>query len=45
MRFSQTPIEYKRPPPTLGQHTEEVLRGLLGKSDEDIAALRAGDIL
>jgi crotonobetainyl-CoA:carnitine CoA-transferase CaiB-like acyl-CoA transferase len=45
MRFSQTPIEYKRPPPTLGQHTEEVLRGLLGKSDEDIAALRAGDTL
>ncbi len=45
MRFSQTPVEYKRPPPTLGQHTEEVLRGLLGKSDEDIAALRAGDIL
>jgi crotonobetainyl-CoA:carnitine CoA-transferase CaiB-like acyl-CoA transferase len=29
-----------RPPPTLGQHTEEVLQGLLGYSAEKIAALR-----
>ena len=28
------------PPPTLGQHTEEVLQGLLGYSAEKIAALR-----
>ena len=33
MRFSETPLEYFLPPPLLGQHTDEVLRNLLGKSD------------
>ena len=32
MRFSETPIEHQAPPPLLGQHTEDVLRGLLGKA-------------
>jgi crotonobetainyl-CoA:carnitine CoA-transferase CaiB-like acyl-CoA transferase len=41
MRFSGTPLEYRLAPPVLGQHTDEVLRGLLGKSDEEIAQLRA----
>ncbi len=40
MRFSETPIEHKVPPPLLGEHTDEVLRGMLGRSDEDIARLR-----
>lgn len=41
MRFSGTPLEYRQAPPRLGEHTEEVLRGLLGKSDAEIARLRA----
>jgi crotonobetainyl-CoA:carnitine CoA-transferase CaiB-like acyl-CoA transferase len=41
MRFSATPIEYRGAPPTLGQHTEEVLRGMLGMSDADIVQLRS----
>jgi len=41
MRFSATPLEHKVPPPLLGQHTEEILRGLLGRSDADIEKLRA----
>jgi crotonobetainyl-CoA:carnitine CoA-transferase CaiB-like acyl-CoA transferase len=41
MRFSDTPLEYRLAPPLLGEHTEEVLRGLLGKSDAEIARLRA----
>mgnify|MGYP000477630317 CR=1 FL=1 len=28
VKFSQTPIEYKNPPPTLGQHTKEILEQL-----------------
>ena len=41
MRFSATPVEYKLAPPVLGQHTEEVLRGLLQLDDAAIAKLRA----
>jgi formyl-CoA transferase len=45
MRFSATALEHAVPPPTLGQHTEEVLRGLLQKSPSDIARLRAKGII
>ena len=41
MRFSATPVEHERPPPLLGQHTEEVLRGLLDLKDDEVAKLRA----
>jgi len=41
MRFSATSIEHTVPPPLLGQHTDEILRGMLGRSDDDIARLRA----
>jgi len=45
MRFSDTPIEYRLAPPPLGAHTEEVLRGLLGKGEADIARLRAAKVI
>ncbi len=45
MRFSETQIDYRLAPPLLGQHTEEVLRGLLGKSDADIAQLRSAGVI
>jgi crotonobetainyl-CoA:carnitine CoA-transferase CaiB-like acyl-CoA transferase len=45
MRFSGTPIEYRRGPPVLGEHTVEVLRGLLGKSETELARLRAAGII
>jgi len=45
MRFSATPVEYNVPPPLVGQHTDEILRGLLGKSEAEIGALRAADVL
>lgn len=45
MRFSETPVEYKRPPPTLGQHTDEILREVLRLDKAEIARLRAGKIV
>jgi glutaryl-CoA transferase len=45
MRFSATPLEHRLPPPLLGEHTEAVLRGLLGKSDAEIARLRADGVV
>ena len=34
-----------RAPPTLGQHSAEVLHELLGKSEADIARLRAAGVV
>jgi len=45
MRFSATPVEHQLPPPLLGQHTDEVLRSLLAKSDAEIARLRSEGII
>ena len=39
LRFSETPVQYTRHPPMLGEHTAEVLRDVLGMTDEEIAAL------
>jgi crotonobetainyl-CoA:carnitine CoA-transferase CaiB-like acyl-CoA transferase len=33
------------PPPTLGQHTEEVLRERLGMTAEEVAALRVEGVV
>lgn len=41
LNFSATPVEYKRPPPLLGQHTHEVLRELLAVGDAELAELGA----
>jgi len=41
MKFSGTPIKHELPPPLLGQHSDEILCGLLGMSTEDVARLRA----
>ena len=41
LRFSATPVVYRRAPPLLGEHTAEILREVLGKSDPEIAAATA----
>jgi len=43
-KLSETPGIIRRPSPTLGQHTDEVIREL-GKSDEEIRQLRDEGIL
>ncbi|MGH8703372.1 MAG: CaiB/BaiF CoA transferase family protein, partial [Burkholderiales bacterium] len=45
MKFSGTPLEHKAPPPVLGQHTDEVLSGLLHLDDAAIAKLRADGVI
>ena len=44
-RFSDTPASIRRAPPTLGQHTEAVLREELGFSDARINELRAEKVI
>ena len=44
IRFTRHPIVYDRPPPVLGQHTDEVLVGL-GLGEANIASLRAAGIV
>jgi len=45
MRFSATPVEHLVPPPLLGQHTREVLSGVLGLTDAEIEALAAQGVI
>jgi crotonobetainyl-CoA:carnitine CoA-transferase CaiB-like acyl-CoA transferase len=39
IKFSDTPIEYRRPPPLLGEHTREVLRDVLRLDEAEVDAL------
>jgi len=45
VEFSATPVDYSRAPPLLGEHTDEVLRDLLGYSDAQIAAFRKSEVI
>ena len=45
MRLSQTPVEYRFAPPLLGEHNEEIYRGLLGKSATELARLKSAGIV
>ena len=45
MKMSATPATSDKAPPLLGQHTEEVLRDVLGRSGDEIAALRARGVV
>lgn len=45
IRMSETPVEYLRPPPLLGEHTMQVLGELLGVSDEELSALREAGVV
>ena len=44
-KFSGTPASVRRPPPVLGEHTEEILRTELGLDEAAIAALREEKVI
>jgi crotonobetainyl-CoA:carnitine CoA-transferase CaiB-like acyl-CoA transferase len=44
MRFAAATLDCRVPPPVLGQHTDEVLRSLLGKTEAELSALRAAGV-
>jgi crotonobetainyl-CoA:carnitine CoA-transferase CaiB-like acyl-CoA transferase len=43
--FSRTPAELRQVPPRLGEHTEVLMRDLLGYSAEQVATLRADGVV
>ena len=52
MKLVNTPVKYsdsepsiRTPPPLLGQHTDEVLRDLLGMKREEISKLKAEGVV
>lgn len=45
IRMSETPVQYRNAPPTLGEHTETVLGEWLGLDADQIAALRESDVV
>lgn len=39
IRLSETPVSYRQPPPTLGEHTQTILANVLGLSADEIEQL------
>ena len=52
MKLVNTPVKYsdstpgvRMPPPTLGQHSSEILKDLLGMGESDIDSLRSEGVV
>jgi len=45
IRLSETPVEYRRAPPLLGEHTEAVLGDVLGLGADALESLRSSGVL
>ena len=45
IKFSQTPVDYRHPPPKVGEHSDEVLKELLGLDAEEITRLREAGVI
>ncbi|EMX8451304.1 CoA transferase [Pseudomonas aeruginosa] len=45
LKLSETPVEYQRPAPMLGEHTDEVLKRRLGLDDARLAQLKTEGVI
>ena len=45
IRLSETPVEYRKAPPLLGEHSEAVLQNMLGLSFDKILSLRQSGVI
>ena len=45
IKMSETPVNYRNAPPTLGQHTIEILEELLEMGDDEINKLRNKNVI
>ncbi|WP_407294584.1 CaiB/BaiF CoA transferase family protein [Stutzerimonas zhaodongensis] len=45
IRLSETPVEYRKAPPLLGEHSEAVLQDVLGLSFEKILSMRQSGVI
>jgi crotonobetainyl-CoA:carnitine CoA-transferase CaiB-like acyl-CoA transferase len=45
IKLSATPVATRLPPPLLGQHTEEVLRGVLNYSEAKLSELKRNEVI
>jgi crotonobetainyl-CoA:carnitine CoA-transferase CaiB-like acyl-CoA transferase len=45
IKMSETPVTYRYPPPTLGQHTDEILSDVLGLDEAMLNKLRTDGII
>jgi succinate--hydroxymethylglutarate CoA-transferase len=52
IKLVNTPVKYsystpgiRTPPPTLGQHTDDVLKNTLGLSEDEVSSLRSEGVV
>lgn len=45
IKLSETPVDYRLPPPQVGQHTDEVLQELLDMGGDEIDTLRRAGVI
>ncbi|HLI80894.1 MAG TPA: CoA transferase [Candidatus Binataceae bacterium] len=45
VKFSESPIRYRRRPPLIGEHNREIYCGEMGMSDRELSQLQAGGVI
>lgn len=45
VKFSEAKPSIRSPPPTLGEHTDEILTGMLGMSSSEVSVLKADGVI